>query len=272
MKKRFIVLVDFSESSHHLVKYANEWALQEKAEILLLHEINPLLPMLTDLESKSSILQEENAVALVELSNMADQFTSPFLTAKTQVIENNLTQTLNELVLEPFENLIFIGLKESSLFEKYFIKNRSLQIIENTKNTVIAIPQEIKTYAHDQIFVAVSDKHPLNLVELHNFFKFIDIQNSVVTFFYLAKPNEETAAIERYLQDLKGLFSEQFNTHYAIYETNHPHKNIKKVINNTIDEILVVQKGSRLLTDLLFRKFLINELIHEGETPLVILP
>lgn len=36
--------------------------------------------------------------------------------------------------------------------------------------------------------------------------------------------------------------------------------------------MLVVQKGSRLLTDQLFRQFLINELVYEGQTPLIVLP
>ena len=44
------------------------------------------------------------------------------------------------------------------------------------------------------------------------------------------------------------------------------------VINNKIDEMLIVQKGSRLLTDQLFRRFLINELVYEGQTPLIVLP
>jgi hypothetical protein len=58
----------------------------------------------------------------------------------------------------------------------------------------------------------------------------------------------------------------------VIYEGNNPFNDIKKVINNNNGQMLIVQKGSRLLTDHFFRKFLINELVYEGQTPLVVLP
>ena len=134
------------------------------------------------------------------------------------------------------------------------------------------MPKEIATFSHNRIFVAVSGKYPLNLLALNNFFNFIDSQNTSITFFSLTKPNEKTKDIEKYLADLTLLFADRFDTTFTIYEGNNPFADIKKVINNKIDEILIVQKGSRLLTDQLFRKFLINELIYEGQTPLIILP
>ena len=93
-----------------------------------------------------------------------------------------------------------------------------------------------------------------------------------ITFFYLAKPNEKTKNVEKYLADLTLLFADRYKTDFVVYEGNNAFEDIKKVINNKIDEILVVQKGSRLLTDQLFRKFLINELVYQGQTPLVVLP
>ena len=79
-------------------------------------------------------------------------------------------------------------------------------------------------------------------------------------------------SVKKYLTDLTLFFADRFDTTFAIYEGSNPFSDIKKVINNKIDEILIVQKGSRLLTDQLFRKFLINELVYEGQTPLIILP
>ncbi|NHW58665.1 universal stress protein, partial [Escherichia coli] len=59
---------------------------------------------------------------------------------------------------------------------------------------------------------------------------------------------------------------------YAIYESNVPSEGIKKVINNNETEILVLQKGNRFVTDHIFRKFLVNELVYVGDIPLVVLP
>ena len=134
------------------------------------------------------------------------------------------------------------------------------------------MPKEIDTFSHEKIFVAVTEKHPLNILELNKFLNLIDSKNTSITFFYLAKPNEKTKGIEKHLRELCAMFVDRFNTDFAIYEGNNPFEDIKKVINNKIDELLIVQKGSRLLTEQLFRRFLINELVYEGQTPMIVLP
>ena len=148
----------------------------------------------------------------------------------------------------------------------------ALQLIEKVKNIVVAMPKEIDTFSHEKIFVAVTEKHPLNILKLNKFLNFIDSKNTSLTFFYLAKPNEKTKGIEKQLNNLHSLFSEKFDTKTVIYEGSTPFEDIKKIINNKEEEMLIVQKGSRLLTDQLFRRFLINELVYEGQTPLIILP
>lgn len=272
MKKRFILLIDFSPLSGNLIQYACDWALQENAEILVVHETSPMIPGFSDNESRESIIKEINEEALLTLKNLVNEFLPPGLKANFLVSEKHLQLMVDELLEQDFEDLIFAGLKESGLFEKYFLKSKVLQLIENSDAIIVAMPQEIKNYSHDNIFVAISDKSDLNILELNNFLKFIDVNNTKITFFYLAKPNEETLEIERQLRNLTELFANRFNTSFEIYEANNPKKDIKKVINNKIDEILVVQRGSRLLTDQLFRRFLIHDLVHEGETPLVVLP
>src|SRR5690606_10811382 len=106
----------------------------------------------------------------------------------------------------------------------------------------------------------------------NKFFNFIDSQNTSITFFYLAKPKEKTKNIAKQLSDLTLLFADRFDTNFEIYEGSNPFEDIKILINNKIDEILIVQKGSRFLNDQLFRRFLINELVYEGQTPLIVLP
>ena len=77
----------------------------------------------------------------------------------------------------------------------------------------------------------------------------------------MAKPNDKKNSIEKKLRELSEMFGDKFNTDFAIYEGHNSFDDIKKVINNKIDEMMIVQKGSRLLTDQFFRKFLINESI-----------
>jgi len=272
MKKRFIILVDFSEYSANLIRYACDWGIQANAELLLVHQTIVLVPALTEQDSKQQIIKFANDEALHKLKALAKELIPPTVEVSFSVSETLLQVTLANLLEEPFDNLIFAGIKGTGLLKKIFLGSVALQVIESTKSIIVAMPKEIATYSHTKIFVAVSEKHLLNLLALNKFLSFIDSENTSITFFYLSKPNEKTNNIERQLVDLTAFFADRFDTNYAIYEGSNTFNDIKKVINNRIDDILIVQKGSRLLTDQLFRRFLINELVYEGQTPLIVLP
>ncbi|MBU2492349.1 MAG: universal stress protein [Bacteroidetes bacterium] len=272
MTKRFIILIDFSEYSSNLIKYACDWSKQVNAEILLLHKTIVLAPALTDNESRQQIAQHANDEALQKLKSLAKELIPNIFNVSYSVSDSHLQLILPKFLAEPFENLIFVGLKGTGLIKKILLGSVAIQIIDSTNNIVVAMPKEINTFSHEKIFVAVTEKHPFNILKLNNFLKFIDNKNTNITFFYLAKPNEKIIGIEKQLRELSKIFADRFKTDFAIYEGHNSFDDIKKVINNKIDEMLIVQKGSRLLTDQIFRKFLINELIYDGQTPLIVLP
>ncbi|MNQ25923.1 Universal stress protein family protein [compost metagenome] len=272
MKKRFIILIDFSEYSGNLLKFAYDWGKQVNAELLLVHQTIVLTPGLADYDSSKSIAEHDNDEALQKLKTLVMELIPASVEVSYSVSESNLELTLSTLLAEPYQNLIFVGLKGTGLLKKIFLGSVALQVINSTKNIVVAIPKEITAFSHKNIFIGVTEKHPLNLFELNNFLKLIDKENTSITFFYLSKPHKKTKGTEKKLKDLSVMFSDRFNTGFAIYEGNNPFDDIKKIINNKNDEMLIVQKGSRHLTDQLFRKFLINELVYEGQTPLIVLP
>src|SRR5690606_16768032 len=126
--------------------------------------------------------------------------------------ESPLNLTLSELLAEPFDHLIFVGLKGTGLLKKIFLGSIAIQTIEQTDNCIVAIPKEIIAFSNKKIYVAVTEKHPLNILELNNFLKFIDQLNTNITFFFLAKANEKTDGIEKLLQKLSGLFGDRYKT------------------------------------------------------------
>ncbi len=272
MNKRFILLIDFSEYSKNLIRYATDWCKQVNTELVLVHRTVVIAPAMSDSESKQQIAHYTNNQALQKLEALAQELIPSTVRVTYEVTEDDLQLLLNRLLAEPFEHLVFVGLKGAGLLKKIFLGTTSLQVIDGTENTIVAMPKEIDSFSHEKIFVAVSERHPLNVLELNNFLSFVEPKNTHITFFYLAKPHEATHRAQKVLRDLDKLFGERFLTDSVIYEGNNRFQDIKKVINNKIDEILIVQKGSRMLTDQLFRKFLINELVYQGQTPLVILP
>ncbi len=272
MKKRFIVLVDFSMYSENLIKYACDWSRQINVELLLVHQTTVLTSGFMDSEGKEYLTQYANDEALQKLKALAKKTVPTTLKVSYKVSENHLQNTLSDLLKEPFENLVLLGLKGSGILKKLFLGSISLQIIENINNIVVAIPKEIKVFSHKKIFVAVKMVYPLNLLGFRNFLNFIDDENTEITFFYLARPNEDTKEIKIYLSELANLFADRFKVNFQIYGGKTPFSDIEKVINNKIDELLVVQKGSRLLLDQFFRRYLVNHLVYKGQTPLIILP
>ena len=272
MKKRFIVLIDFSTESANLLRYAFDWSKQIHAEIVLVYQKIVMAPSLVDNKTREDLASHAREEAIGKLKKLAQETVSNTDKISYFVSEDHLQNMLEKLLEQDFEDLIFVSSKEVGGLRRLFVENTAIQVIDNSKNIVVAMPNDMDAFSHEKIFVAVTDKFPLNVVELNNFLRFIDKSKTSITFFYLAKPGEETIEMEKLLKDLIKLFSERYHTGYAIYEGRHALTDIKKVINNKIDELLVVQKGSRLLTDQLFRKFLINELVNEGQTPLIVLP
>lgn len=255
-----------------MISYAGDWSREANARILLLHQTLIMAPALADTETKEQLAEQTNEEALQKLKALAEAHLPNNREVSYFVSENPLHVSLSQVLSDPFEDLIFVGVKGTGMLKKIFLGSVALQIIRSTKNIVVAMPKEIDRYTHEKIFVAINEKKPLNTVELNNFLQFVEDKNTHVTFFYLAKPNEKTNDVEKQLRELAETYADRFQTDFAIYEGQNRLEDIKKVINNNIDEILVIQRGSRFLTDQLFRRFLINDLVYEGQTPLVVLP
>ena len=272
MKKRFIVLIDFSQYSANLIRYASDWCEQINAQLLLIHQTTVLSPALSNYEVKQEITQQTNNDALKELRKLAAEIVPSTVNVSFWVSESHLNTIIPAMLTEPFDHLVFLGIKEAGIFKKIFLGSTAIEVIDNTDNIVIAMPKEITNYSHKKIFIAVAEKHPLNIVELNKFLEFVDPEDTELTFFYLAKPLEETADMKTYLTELSQQYADKYNSSFRIFEGNKPFDDIKEVINDKIDEILVIQKGSRFLNDQFFRKFLINELIYHGQTPMIVLP
>ena len=64
---------------------------------------------------------------------------------------------------------------------------------------------------------------------------------------------------------------EGFNPVLQIYKAKNAFGLLKDRVKHTADSFLVLQQGSRSLRDYLFRKFMINELVYNTQTPLIVL-
>lgn len=271
MKNRFILLIDFSEYSANLVHYACDWSKQVNAEMLLVHQTLVVAPALTDNDTRMKIAKHARHEALQKLKAFAKELIPPTVKVSFSVSEIHLRLKLPTLLSKRYNNLIFVGIKGTGLLKKIFLGSVAIQVIDSTNNIIVAMPKTITRYSHEKIFVGISEKHPLDILKLNKFLNYIDRENTSITFFHLAK-SDELKDIREHLKDLAALFAERFDTNFIIYEGSNPFADIKRMINNKKVDMLIVQKGSRLFTDQIFRRFLVNELVYEGQTPLIVLP
>lgn len=273
MKSRFIVLVDLTETSSNLIRYASEWAVDANAKLLLVHKTSVLLPMMTSSDVKQELSFESNEQAMNLLKEIAGNIVPDSVELSYCVSEDPLLETLGNLLAQDFEHLVFVGLKASGLMKKIFAGSVAMQAIEGLNEIVVGMPASISHFTHEQVFVAVSEQHPINVMELNRFLHLFGSESTRVIFFYLTKTGEEVPRfVQRQMNQLAAFYSNQFVTSTEVYTGGTHSSDIKQVINNRVNEILVVQRGSRMLSDQLFRTFVINELVYEAETPLVVLP
>ncbi len=119
---------------------------------------------------------------------------------------------------------------------------------------------------------AALQSYPLNLIELNKIIRLNGEEGSKIVFFSVVTPEDDREATERYLKELSQLYSDNKETAYELYLGEKSWRDLKKIIKQKQNEFIVVQRGSRMFMDQIARKFLINDLVYEGHTPLIIMP
>src|SRR5690606_31575855 len=102
MKKRFIVLIDFSDHSENLIRYAYDLSLSNDAELLLLHQLTIAFPALGDPESKKLFTEVEKKKALENLTRLAKEVIPTQKKVWYTVVENELPFELPFLLKENY--------------------------------------------------------------------------------------------------------------------------------------------------------------------------
>lgn len=273
MKNRFIVLVDLSSDSEYLIQFAYRWSKNISADMLLVHNTVLMLPALTPYESKIKLTKIANQEALDKLRNLAQTALPGVLSIGFLVSEKPLVHQLRTLLRGPlFSNLVFLGLTKKGLLEKLFIGSEAVKVIDGIDNLIVAVPLNPECCSPETIHVAVQKNSPINILDFNKFLNFRKGSIKQIVFFSVLEPGDDWNAAEKYLRDLTELYSDRYSAAYEMYKTQSGLQDMKRIILNKKDEFIVVQRGSRLFLDQIFRKFLINDLVYEGHIPLAILP
>ncbi|MRR17385.1 MAG: universal stress protein [Deltaproteobacteria bacterium] len=272
MKNRFIVLIDFSESSHGLLRFAHNWSKSAEADLVLVHHTSVLLPAMTPTESRRKLTMDANRDAVNKLKVFAETVVPEGTSVKFIASEKPLVALLGQLLQTHYNHLVFLGIKKTGLLKRMLVGSEAVKIIDGVDNLIVAMPQDAICCTPESVHVAVQKNIPLNVFEFNKFLKFTGEDIHTIAFFSLIAPGDDREATEKYLKELTALYSDKRDTSYELYRGDAESAGLKNLISQKKDDFIVVQRGSRLFVDQMFRKFLISELVYEGRTPLIILP
>lgn len=270
--KRLIVLIDFSEYSTTLLRYAYSWCSRINARLLLVHQTTVMAPGMAGKEDKAELAVAANEEAVKRMQILADYTLNTEEGIEYYASEKDIETILHQVLSESFSQLVLLGLKGTGLLKKIFIGSVAVQVIESIENVAVAIPKNIGQFSPEKIYVAVSEKYPLNDTRFREFLGFVKSETKKVVFISLAGQDDDITEVRSYLQAMSSRYSDIVSVDYDVYQGENVYGNLKNLISNQSKELLVVQKGSQLYSNQLFKKFLINELVYEGDTPLVVLP
>lgn len=269
MKKRnrIIVLIDFSKNTGNLIDFAYKVAKLNNSKVIFVHQVAGIVPALADEASRIEILNYEIEEARVSLNHLSkgrikdEDFT---------VSHKPLLSTLQDLQNENYSDWVLTGLKRTKPLKRLLIGSTILKIIDESSLLTLAVPVYKDLSVPHKLHIGVTALYPLNKFQLENVLLSFKDHVTQVEFFTLLKEDEDEAASREYLLELQQEY-ETYKPGIELYKGKEAHEQLKTSMTNTEDSFLVLQQGSRSLTDKLFRSFMINDLVYDAQTPLIVL-
>ena len=278
MKNRLITLIDFSIYSHALAELAVRWGRIASAQLVFVHEVPGLVPSMADTSSKDEIVKNEKEEALEKLRRFTATETYE-IDVRFVVTGSHLLTTINELLSEGFNDTILVGIEGTGMLKQMLIGNTASMVIDEINRTVVAVPDKLCAVPNEfcnlvpkRLVVSLNYKFPLNEEALNDFLNQYNNAIQEIEFISSVDNDEKEDKAKDYLNKLSDKYSMNLKSSYRVFIGKKHFEQIKNYVQSSPNTVLIVQKGSRNLTDLLFRKFLINEVIHDGSLPMVVLP
>lgn len=272
MEKRFIVLIDFSSYSGDLLKYAYDWSKKAGGTLVVAHNTTVVAPALADTATRTMLAQATNEEALAKLRRFAEEVLPAGTNIRYIASDQPVGSMISSLQNEPFDNLVFMGVKGTGRLKQIFLGSFVIEVIEQANAIVVAMPRNVTEFVSDKIYVAVGSANQLNTGGLDTLLSLAGGRIRELAFFSIVESKFDLREMEEYLSGLARVYSARVGTDYKVYHGKRAYANIRSIINDKTNELLVIQRGSKPLTHQPLRKFIINELVYAGETPLIVLP
>ncbi|RDV13579.1 universal stress protein [Pontibacter diazotrophicus] len=274
MPHSYLVLYDFSSYARQALRVAHQWSLWTGADVHLLHNLEAAyIPAMADREVRQQVEAGSRSEAFDKLQRSYEEVTGkPVRPERVHISVASLTFTINKLVREHNTQLLFAGLKGNGVLKRIFIGSTILKLLEHAITPVVAIPKKIHEFKHLTLHVAVSYHYAFNSTHLRQILQLMGQKIKALVFISVLTKDDDRQRAISHLAKLEDSFSEQAPVSSRLFEGNAPFALVKAYMKEQEDGVLLAQRGSRALSDRLFREFFINELVHDASIPIIILP
>lgn len=275
---RIIALIDFSRYSPVMVQLCVRWSEVANAELVLVHRVPGLIPARATSVQKDSLVKAEEEEARAKLEELIKQFPTD-RPVSFRTTHYNIVETVWEMTEEEgYNNFVVAGLKGTGMWKSLLLGGVTTHLINELEHTIIAVPEDLCqtgggpcNLIPSRVVVLVKGQISLNDKALGNFLETFSGSIKEIVFLTVLTKRDSRKDAEASLSDLAARYNTRRKTSYQIFEGDALEEILNYVEDDT-DTVLVTQKGSRTLTDRLFRKFFIHRLVEDGSMPMVVLP
>jgi hypothetical protein len=273
MKTRLLTLLDLTEDPSVVLEFCNFFSKGDSAEVHLMHQVLGVVPALTDVRSRERILEEEKKDAYIKLQTLAKERFALSNYPYLEVTDENIVKFAKSKVSKHSLDFFVVGLKKSSLIKKLLFGTVATQLIDLAENPVLGLPLSGSSELPDYLIVSINYQNPVNLQSLQMAVDvFAERGLKEVLLVSSASDGEEFGTANSYLKTIQGSLKGPIKISAEIFISKDVLQELQHLLLVHEKSIIVVQRGSRNLLDHLFRRFLINDLVHDGQTPLLIIP
>lgn len=265
---RVIVLIDFSEYSENLTDFAFSISEILNAKVVFVHQILAIAPGMTNQAIRDEIVKSESHEAHLNLRKLAKG--RVYSDDSFQVSQKHVLTILKELKSSHYFDWVIVGLKGTGVLKRLFIGSTALSIVDESDLLSVAVPIRNQIAVPKKLMVGVNPKYPLNKHQFGTVLSALSPQIKQLEFFTVLKENEDESRAKEHLSALQKEY-EAHEPGIQLYKGKNAFDLLKERVELTEDSFLILQQGSRSLTDQLFRKYLINELVYNAKSPLIVL-
>lgn len=175
---KILIPIDFSKRSKVAVNYAARMAMELEAELILLNVVFLNAPPLASMSFKSieDVLKGHAEIDCVQLiSELKEQHKGSWSITHKIIMGNPVEDIVENYAIHNGIDLIIMGTKGATRFEKYVIGNNAAGVISNSSIPVITVPEHARfnglkhiVYATDMWDLNIEAKALVPLAQLFN--------------------------------------------------------------------------------------------------------